>query len=364
MTKIAFLMRYDFEEKGGGDVVQVKSYIPYLQSKGFTCALVDELNSENINEFDIFILVNIDRPVETVNYFDFIIKNAPTKKMFIIPIHHPIDAINRFEKQKSMLFKVLTLLRPDFYSREKIKNFIRGGKYLKMMPIAFKHIFVKYRKKISEILNRVDGVIYISNGERKSVEVDFDFVSSKYCIAYNAVSISNNIEINKDDRPFDVAIVGRVEPRKNQLKSAVALSKTNLKVIFIGPLNSNDDKYGIEFKKIVGKSKKLEYLGNMEHSKVLEYLTQSKILLNASYFEVNPLVDLEAALCGCGVVTTKFSYSKESLPNVIEVDPWDDESIKSGVIKALKIPDITIKDSYINSSWDDSAEQIYKLIKE
>jgi len=362
MKKIAFLMRYNYLEVGGGDVQQVTSYIPYFRSKGYECELVKDLDSSNVLNFDIFIIVNIDRPIETLNYFNFLRNSVPDKKVFIIPIHHPIDAVSRFEKQeKGLVFSLLCTIFPDFYTREKFKNFVRGIRYKKLIPLAFKHVFVNYRLATKKILQSVDGVIYISNGERVSVESDFDCTPKNYCIAYNAVDtdFSKKIEI---DRKFDVVVVGRIEPRKNQLNVVNALASIPVAAIIIGPTSESNKQYNINFMNAVDRSSNIQYLGAMDHLDVLSYLTNSKVLLNASYFEVNPLVDLEAALCGCGVVTTKFSYSKESLPNVIEIDPWLNNSIMEGIVKALQFPEKTICDMKINSSWDSSAQKIMELI--
>jgi len=363
MKKIAFLMRYDYLEKGGGDVIQIKNYIPHLELHGYQCELLDDLNLYNVYDFDIFILVNIDRPVETINYFRFLKKNSPNKKVFLIPIHHPIDAINKFEKEKKgVLFRFFSIVLPDFYSREKFKNFVRVFRYPKMIPLAFQHVFINYRSVIKKLILSVDGIVFISDGERKSIEKDFRCAPQSFCISYNAVEMDFPVE-SLTPKVTDIIIVGRIEPRKNQLNVAKILASMDITAIFIGPKNNNNNYYFDAFTNIINTSSNIDYLGPMEHSKVLEYLKRSRILLNASYFEVNPLVDLEAALVGCGVVTTKYSYSIESLPNVIEIDPWLDDSIIDGLNKALESPKNTILNKNINSSWRASVEPILELIQ-
>lgn len=362
MKKIAFLMRYDYEKISGGDVLQVNSYIPYLEAEGYHCSLVNDLNSKNIHLFDIFILVNVDRPIETVNYFNKIKKHALDKKLYLIPIHHPVEAVSLFEKQaREMVYRIICRFFPDFYSREKVKNFVRAVKNPKFLSLAIKDMTLNYRAALKSIFESADGVIFISNGERLSVENDFMCTPKKYCIAYNAVENDLNIGREEEARDIDVIIVGRIEPRKNQLIVAKTLSKMGVKAVFIGPVNNNQD-YSDAFISVVERSNNIEYLGAMEHSDVLRYFKKSKVLLNASFFEVNPLVDLEAALLNCGVVTTKYSYTQESLPNAIEIDPWLEESIRKAVLEALEDPTATILNKNINSSWGLSAKAILGLI--
>jgi len=362
--KLAFLMRSDFKQKRGGDVVQVEAYCRELERMGHQCKLLDVLENSDCQGYDGFILVNIDRPVETVDYWRMIKASAPDAKVFLIPIHHPISAINKFErKRRGLGYSIFNSFFPDFYFREKIKNLVRFRRNRRLLLTSLGHLGISYRRAISDILRSVDGIIYISEGEKNSVEHDFDVVSSRYVVAHNAVELAERPDfIDWSSRKYDVVVVGRIEPRKNQLSVLQALGKSGHKVCFIGSVNKNSDSYCDEFLKRVNESANFDYLGVMPHGETLKVVANSRMLLNTSYFEVNPLVDLEAALVRTQVITTKYSYTPESLPNADLVDPWDVKDIRRKVEDLLGSRKNTLKGARVSESWYEPAKKIEEMI--
>lgn len=364
--KIAFLMRFDFIKKRGGDVVQVEAYCRELDALGHQCQLLDKLTPVECDKYDIFVLVNIDRPVETIDYWRTLKTKAAKKPVFLIPIHHPISAINQFERNRRGLgYKCFNILFPDFYSREKVKNFIRFRKCSRLFFKSLEHLVISYRRTLSDILRCSDGIIYISDGERLSVERDFGVKSARYVVAHNAVHLEQRpTYMHPASRKYDVIVVGRIEPRKNQLSVINAFKETSYKVCFVGAINENSDKYCDEFLSQVSKYRQMEYLGSRPHSETLQWVANSRLLLNASYFEVNPLVDLEAALVGTEVVTTRCSYSNESLPNSPLVDPWSIEDILCKVEGVLTSHWRTLEGARIAESWQEPVLIIEKMLLE
>lgn len=362
--KIVFLMRFDFNQKSGGDVVQINAYVKELRLLGHECYLSSGFSREKLIDCDVFFLVNIDKPIETIYYFNLVKKHFPGKPIFLVPIHHPIRAIEKFERfEKGNVFKYFCLLFPDFYAREKIKNFVRFRKQAKYLLVSFRHLFFGYRCLIRDMVTSVNGVIYISEGEKKSVHQDFNCVARRSVVAYNAVDISETVP-TESIRDIDIVVVGRIEPRKNQLRIAKIFSSRSDHIIFIGAANRNSDDYSGDFIESIelSNNKNMKYVGVLPHAEVLQFMRRSRLLLNASYFEVNPLIDLEAALAGCEVITTMNSYTRESIPGVVEVDPWSDKSILSAVDSLLST-NVDKENAYnINTSWAESAAKINELI--
>lgn len=363
--KIAFLMRYDFVEKSGGDVVQIKNYARELSKKGFEC---DVIGGDGwllkVKDASKIFLVNIDRPIETIHYYFEIKKKYPEKEIYLVPIHHPINAINKFERKAKGFFSFLFVsFIKDFYAREKIKNIVRFRRSKYFFSVSVKHFFIDYRQKIKEVISGVEGIVFISEGEKDSVFLDFETVNKNHVIAYNAVSVDSEhskiIEFNK--REYDFVIIGRIESRKNQFSTLKALEGKGFKVALVGPVNPNSKEYS---DKVLGlaRSSGVEYLGSCDHAHVLNILNNSRVLINASYFEVNPLVDLEASLCGCAVVTTMYSYTSESIPNAFHLDPWDIDSISENSCLALESQKGS-DSSMINSSWELAADKILELFE-
>lgn len=357
--KIAFMMRYDYIEKSGGDVIQIKAYAEQLKRLGHICTITNSTDEEIIRCNDVFFLVNIDRPVETIAYYHKIRKAGAGKFILVVPIHHPVEAITLFEKRlKGFSFRTLATVMPDFYSREKLKNLVRFVRAPSYFMTSLHHLFLNYRTEIARLLNEADGIIYISDGERLSVEKDFGVTNNKYVVAHNAVTNAPKVATGQG-KLYDVIIVGRIEQRKNQLNVARAFAGSDLKVLFVGPANANSNSFVEEFRQVVDSSgDRLHYIGPKTHAETLQLIAQSRVLLNASYFEVNPLVDLEACLVGAQVVTTKYSYTREVMPNVIEFDPWELDSYVPAVKRALDGKHDTLAGAQVETSWEVAGRKI------
>lgn len=359
--KLLFLMRYDYMQKSGGDVVQIKAYIKQLTALGHDCTIGNELSPEIVESQDAFFIVNIDRPIETVEYFSRIKKISADKNIYIIPIHHPIDAVTKFEQSIAGGFKrMVSSIFRDYYSREKIKNLWRFKKSLRLTS-AIRHIFINYRKCIRRILLDSNGIIYISQAERRSVQSDFSFKSERYIICSNAVEISAEIGAYVQ-KTTDVILVGRIEERKNIVNVLKCLAPLGYSITIVGALDNQEKNYISKFQQIVEKYKNVCYLGVATHDLTLKYIAAAKVLINASYFEVNPLVDLEAALLGTDVISTKYSYTEENIPNVIKIDPYDLEGLPLFLEKVFKNPQITLRDISVNTSWKAAAISIDKML--
>lgn len=359
--KLLFLMRYDYKEKSGGDVVQVESYMAELSLLGHLCQVKNTLELSDIESNDAFFLVNIDRPIETIEYFKKIRKNSINKKIYIIPIHHPVHEVTKFEQRVSRGLKnILSKIFTDYYTREKIKNISRFRKS-RYLFTAIIHLFKNYKKNIKSMIDECDGLIYISNGERESVEKDFCCVPRDFIICYNAVNVHNFIGQENNLRK-GIIIVGRIEQRKNILnilKHAVAL---DCPITVVGKKNQDEKEYCEKFDDFLKINKNIRHLNGVPHLEVLKLISSAKLIVNASYFEVNPLVDLEAALVGTDVITTKNSYTRESIPNAFELDPYDLTFLPLYVKTIFENPGITLENLKINTNWKKSAESINNLL--
>lgn len=333
--KICFLMRSEYESVHGGDVIQIENYKNQLETRGHSCTLSGSFLDE---EFDVYIIVNIDRPIELYVYYLKIKKT--NKPYYIVPIHHPIDAVSYYEQHiKGGLSGLFATVFRSFYTREKIKNLYRA---FRGRSWYFKHIILtlpfNYISLTSQVIQESNGLFCISEQEADSIRARFthDFT---YCVLINAVA-ADKVCSSKNDLAslndmYDVVVVGRIESRKNQVGIIRALKDSNLKVAIVGPLSELDGKYKDEFLKLVSSHNNISHLGALPHSSLFPLLRKCKVLINASYFEVSPLVDVEAAILGCRVVSTKNGYTKSNIEDVALVDPDDYEQIHAACISEI-----------------------------
>jgi len=132
-----------------------------------------------------------------------------------------------------------------------------------------------------------------------------------------------------------VLCVGRITPRKNQLALLNALRGTGVPVAFVGPVN--DFAYyrvcrtaawpGVSFRPAV--------FGR----RLADLYRAAAVHVLPSWYETPGLASLEAAACGCRVVTTDRGTVREYFgEGALYCPPDDPEAIRAAVLAALAAP--------------------------
>lgn len=227
--KIAFLTRIDAFDKNGGDTYQIEMYKKYLEEAEHDVEIITNLTVPSNKDF--YILVNLDRPLELVIYYEKIAALNLTKKMLLLSIHHNYDCIDFYEKNiRTGIFSIPLKLLRTHNQREKLKNIARAIKYAELRRYVLKHCFIDYKTKSKDIINNAQAILLIANGERKIIRDDFGIEPKSTFLIKNGVDLVESVGLTENKlRDIDILICGRIEPRKNSLSLARYLKKLNLK---------------------------------------------------------------------------------------------------------------------------------------
>lgn len=216
-------------------------------------------------------------------------------------------------------------------------------------------------------------VIAVSEQTRRDLIELLDFDEDKVHVIYEALPTENLVKKEKllslealeklygVKKPY-LLWVGTQEPRKN-LKSVVEAweafkDEVDLVIIGAGGTKEVKPKPGIHI------------LGYMSNDHLASFYALAKMLLFPSLYEGFGLPILEAYQYGCPVVTTNNSGMSESAGDAaIFVDPYNLESIKSGVQKVLRMKNTDelrkrMKAQLSKFSWETAAKQtmeVYRL---
>src|SRR3990167_643506 len=162
------------------------------------------------------------------------------------------------------------------------KNLYRSlFNYRKLYPTLVQ-LFMGIRNQQKEILKMADIVLVQTKKEVEDIKKDFEFTDFKWKKVVNGINteIFNNPNQKIFEKPVKSADmilnVGRIEPRKNQLKLMEAfedLQKNNKKyekaiLVFIGAYNDHSYEYKYRFNKSVKGNPNIYYLGNMKSEEV------------------------------------------------------------------------------------------------
>lgn len=361
--KICFLTRVDAFDKNGGDTYQLQMYTKYFHQYGHDAVISNSLSVPN--NFDFYILVNMDRPLELLHYYQILKNKKLLSKTLFLTIHHSYKSVDYFENNiRSGKVKVLTNITKSFQQREKVKNLLRGVRYHRLLIPAVRQLFTDYMKVTQEIINNVECIILIAEGEKFVIESDFDSVIKRSILVNNGVDLKSYSSRTANlERDIDILICGRIESRKNSLSIARFLANTSYKTIFVGALNNNDKSYVNEFLTIINESDNLSYLGRVNPNDMPAIYYRSKIHLSASWFEVASLVDLEAYAYGCHVISSVNGHTNSYLKDrAYYLDPKNMASLKS-LLENLIAKETDSEEQYLfisnNFTWEKSYTQLF-----
>jgi len=326
--KVLFLLRKNIFDAPGGDTIQILKTKKYLEREGVEVILSNE-KKIGCQDVDLIHAFNLTRVGET--YIQ--IKNAKElkRKIVLSPIYWPIDEFE--SKGRDFKYRRLRQLF-GLNNFERIKAFY---KYLFLERDNSSHLVVflnGYSNLQKKIINLCDYFLPNSKSEIIEIEKVFGIRLKNYTIVPNGVD-DNIFRINKNkhyERKY-VLCVGRIDPRKNQLKVIKALNSLNYPSIFIGKPGRNNLKYYKLCRKIAHKN--IQFIDYIDQQELKRFYFQSKVHVLASWFETPGLSSLEAAYCGCNIVVCNKGSVREYFKDyAYYCEPDDEDSIRSALQKA------------------------------
>lgn len=347
--KVLFQNRFDYLNTPGGDTTQLLKTKEYLEKIGVD---VDVSTNPNIDlsKYDLVHIFNIMRPFETYLF----IKNAlkQNKKIVMSSIYWDFDEFNKLGRNS----KLMGFLYNNFD-----EFFVEKIKYFKRKDIIFKHkndFFSFFIKDYKKILENVDLFLPNSGNEGKIVQKK---ISDKinYQVVFNAVDKENFYLKNFSNRNKDSLIVSRIDPRKNILNLVEAFKDVNYQLDIYGNATPLHLGYLENIKQNMTNNINLN--DYVSHEKLIELYSQYKLHILPSWLETPGLSQLEAAACGCNILSTNRGSAEEYFGEMaFYCTPNSIESIKEGVIKAmnnLNEPNIISEFILDNYTWDKTAIQ-------
>lgn len=237
-------------------------------------------------------------------------------------------------------------------------------KFSKITP----KIIVETHKARLKWMNRESKLIIVPSLATKNDLIELGFDENRIRVIYEAPNLykTNKIlteEILKKYGIYeDYLITIGTNPRKNNqgVIDGYHLSKygKNLKLIIVGEKTNSklEDERGVRF------------LGHVPDNDLSSLLTGSKALVFPSFYEGLGIPILDAFNCEVPVVTSNLSSMPEIAGGAaILVDPYDVNSIASGIEEALSKPKTLIAKGIkrvADFSWQKTAEETLKVYYE
>jgi glycosyltransferase involved in cell wall biosynthesis len=375
LKNIDMILRSDAVEKHGGDSFQVDQYKKYLEQEGYNVRYVPFHVSMRPRPDSIIHIVNVDRP------FDFLwsVRKAGNRPVIVSSIHHDLSAVRlmRIAERNEGLRSIAGRILPES-AREFLAFGVRNFRKIECLADAKNWLgtvlssvssLPKVWQLVGEALGETNTVALLAEGERRALMRDTAWHGNNGLLIPNgAPAAVPNADQGQSgdwaDRPIDVCVVGRIEPRKRQLETAMAAGKHGVAITFVGQGSPSSPRYVKEFELAVSANSNLHWAGALDHEGVLQLMRKSRVMLNASWVEVQSLVDIEGASAGCWVVVGRGGNSPEWLPDsVIFVDSHNVDLILSAVANVLK-SQIGPRSSKYKYTWKMAADQLKQVYAE
>ena len=157
-----------------------------------------------------------------------------------------------------------------------------------------------------------------------------------------------------------ILCVGRISEQKNQINLIKALLNEHIPLVLVGQINEMS-----YYKKCleIG-NKQLILLDKLEPGELEALYKGSKVHVLPSWVEYPGLVNFEAGLSGCSVVTTEVGSTKDVFLNYVRYcNPNDTLSIYHQTMEAFESKHNTELQDYIlkNYTWTNAAEKIKEI---
>jgi glycosyltransferase involved in cell wall biosynthesis len=255
-----------------------------------------------------------------------------------------------------------------FYGLETARIAIKSRRYPQLRQALFQMLRKGMRRSQAEVLQGCRYVMVTTAKEARDIAeeiatVDKDRLTILRLGVETDTSKSEALNIPRD---IEIAIVSRIESRKNQLAVLDAVESLGLVATFVGPTNPNHKAYVEQLRRRIAESKST-YIPGVPSHEVSGLLARSRVHVSASWFEVSSLVDLDAYLQGCRVVASRCGGTEELLgDDAYYVDPGSPENIRVQIAAALT----SVQDGRRNdiervrskmATWDEVADRLLDL---
>lgn len=318
------IMRSNFRETRGGDVAQIENTLATLGDR-IDVRYVAATAAMSLRPDAIHHIVNVDRPLDFLGALD-----QCGRRVVVSAIHHALPRIVAMQHAAGENRKADFLPAPI---RERVAFAFRasGGGRSGRSPAALARIARigmapgDMWHRLGRALDKVAHVALLAEVERADLIADTCWRGDNGVVIPNGAPPIPAQIAPWNERSRGIVVVGRIEPRKRQLAIARAAAGSGTAVTFIGP--AADDAYGDQFRDCVARCEAIEWLGPRPAAETVALIATARVLLNASWVEVQSLVDIEAATAGCWIVTSPTGSSREWLGDAVDRMNTDDPAL-------------------------------------
>ncbi|HEX8122399.1 MAG TPA: glycosyltransferase [Solirubrobacteraceae bacterium] len=282
--------------------------------------------------FDVAHVFNVDWPLESAHHLD--LARAVADRVVLSPIHHDRRWENRYHTvgRAGLSARVARTVGLEGFLR--LRGVAQAARAPRLWGEAAGQLARGVDRRQRDMLSRADQWVVLSHRETDAIVGDFGVAARPAHLVRNGADWADH-DVALPALPAEFVLsVARVEARKNQLGLARALVELGVPGVFVGPANPRHRAYVRRFAAFVDEHPSLTWLGALDRYETLAMYRRARLHALASWYELLPVVDGEAAVAGCPVVTTARGYSSEVLGDGALY--WDPVTGHDGLLGVLR----------------------------
>ncbi|WP_053957053.1 glycosyltransferase family 4 protein [Inediibacterium massiliense] len=328
--KVLFQIRKDYLKNPAGDTVIFNNLRKNLIQLGIKVDAYTDCNID-LQKYDMIHIFNTIRVRETYEFIRHAKKNE--KKIILTPIYWDLKEYFKTTGQSEKL------------------------KFWEMSE-----------KKRAFIFKNCDMYLPHCQEEAELIIKKYDCNTPYKVIPYGIDENFNKGETHYLKQKYGIdeyiLCVGRIHIQKNQLGLIKAFQREKIPIVLVGGVN--DDIYLRKCMKEAGEN--IYFIKNTQRSHLPSIYKSAKVHVLPSFLEYPGLVNLEAGIAGCNVITTQIGTAKSILKDFADYcNPYEINSIYKETMKAYEKKKNTqlqefIKEHYTWEKIGFTVKQIYETM--
>ncbi|WP_129597653.1 glycosyltransferase family 4 protein [Anaerophilus nitritogenes] len=328
--KVLFQIRKDYLNNPAGDTIIFNNLRKNLIQLGVKVDICTDCNI-NLQKYDVIHIFNTIRVLETYEFMKHAKKNE--KKIILTPIYWDLKEYFKVTGQSEKI---------KFWEMSERKR-----------EFIFKNcdIYLPHCREEAESITKK----YHCNTPYKVIPYGTDKNFSKG---------QNHYLKQKYGIDDYILCVGRIHIQKNQLGLIKAFQREKVPIVLVGGVN--DDQYLRRCMKEAGEN--IYFIKNTHRNDLPSIYKSAKVHVLPSFLEYPGLVNLEAAVAGCNIVTTQIGTAKSVLRDfAVYCNPYEKKSIYEQTMKAYEKKKDHLLQEFIKEhyTWDKiglAIKKVYEMI--
>lgn len=329
--RVLFLLRADSDRLVGGTAEQLRQYARAVTERGGEAVLHVGAGRPS-GRFDLAHVFNVDWPLEAARHMDVALQCAD--RVVLSPVHHDRAWEVAYHEQgrDGLSRRVADVVGLDGFLR--LRGVAQATREPRLWGESAGQLLRGVERRQRAMLERAAAWLVASPRETVAIQRDIRVdPRPSHVIRNGGEWVDDEVDLPPLPAEF-VLCVARVEARKNHLGLARALVELGVPGVFVGAPNPRHRAYVERFRLFVGDHPELTWLPRLSRRQTLAMFPRARLHALASWYELSALVDSEAAVAGCPVVTTARGHSGELLGDAALY--WDPASGHDGLVTTLR----------------------------